>query len=108
MNRFSVAAFVSNSESFGVAVIEASACGLPVIVSSVGGLPEIVQDGVTGIIVPPRDVEATAAAISRLIDDDRARGAMGAAGREFVLKNYEWSENAGRMERLYQSVTHCQ
>jgi glycosyltransferase involved in cell wall biosynthesis len=104
LNSLSVFVVVSQRESFGVTVLEASACSIPVIVSSVGGLPEVVQDGVTGIIVPPRDVEATAAAISRLIDDDRARHAMGVAGREFVLQNYEWSENAGRMERLYESL----
>ncbi len=106
LNSFSifVAVSISEGESFGVAVLEASACGKPVIVSNVGGLSEVVQDGITGVIVPPRDVEATAAAISKFIEDEQARREMGAAGREFVLKDYEWYENASRMERLYHSI----
>ena len=62
-----VAVSVLDSESFGVAVLEASACEKPVIVSDVGGLPEVVENGVTGIVVKVKDIDATAAAIERLI-----------------------------------------
>jgi len=106
LSRFSVFAALSvmDSESFGVAVIEASACELPVVVTSVGGFPEVVVDGITGIVVPPRDPSAAAAAFSTLMEDADMRHKLGAAGREFVLKNYEWSENAGRMNQLYKSI----
>ncbi len=106
LNTFSVFAAVSirESESFGVAALEASACGLPVVVSRIGGLPEVVSNEVTGIIVPPGDVQATADAISRLVDDPALCHRLGAAGRAFVLENYEWNENASRMERLYESI----
>jgi|SRR5579864_437248 len=103
LNRFSVFVALSQSESFGVAVLEASACGLPVVVSNVGGFREVVQDQITGFIVARRDPKAVVAAIAPLIQDDERRKTMGFAGREFVSRNYEWTENADRMERLYLS-----
>jgi len=54
-NMLSVSVSVSNSESFGVAIIEASACAKPVVVSNVGGLPEVVEDGVSGFVVESRN-----------------------------------------------------
>jgi glycosyltransferase involved in cell wall biosynthesis len=104
LRTFSIFAALSLRESFGVAVLEASACKLPVVVTNVDGLPEVVQGGVTGLVIPPRDAEAAAAAFSVLFEDAKLRERLGAAGREFVLQNYEWSENAGRMERLYRSI----
>ena len=106
LNRLSVfaAPSVMDSESFGVAVVEASACELPVVVSDVGGLPEVVKAGVTGFVVPPRDPEAIAAAFLALLENDELRKEMGRAGRKLVEENYEWLENASRMERVYDSV----
>lgn len=103
-NMLSVSVSVSNSESFGVAIIEASACGKPVIVSNVGGLPEVVEDGVTGIVVPPRDPEATADAIEKLVMDDSLKMEMGAAGRERVKKLYDWNNNVCQMIDLYENL----
>lgn len=100
----SVSVSVSNSESFGVAVIEASACEKPVVVSNVGGLPEVVEDGVTGIIVPPRDAEATAAAIERLVLDKNLRRKMGKAGRRRVEKLFNWAENVEQMLGIYRGI----
>lgn len=91
-------------ESFGVAAIEASAAGIPVIASKVGGLTEVVLDGKTGILVPPRDPQALAKAISRLLEDPDLRHRMGKAGRRFVLCHYDWYESTARMERLYESL----
>lgn len=104
LNSFDIYAALKDSESFGVAVIEASACGVPVIVSDAGGLPEVVADGVTGYIVPRKNPQAAAEKIVKLILDEKARKSMGQAGREFVLRNYEWKENADRMERLYWEI----
>ena len=104
LNTFSVFCALSLRESFGVAVLEASACEVPVVVTNTGGLPEVVRDGVTGLIVPPKDLTRTANALERLLVDEPFRSALGVAGRKFVLENYEWSENAARMERVYDSV----
>jgi glycosyltransferase involved in cell wall biosynthesis len=81
--------------------VEASACGLPVVVSDAGGLPEVVLDGKTGFIVPKRDARSAAEKIVLLATDTDLRNHMGREGRAYILKNYEWSENADRMERLY-------
>jgi glycosyltransferase involved in cell wall biosynthesis len=106
LNRFSVfvALSILDSESFGVAVVEASACGLPVVISDVPGMGEVVRDGITGLVVRRRDAAAAAEAISTVIENGKVCKEMGMAGRNFVMKNYEWSENAGRMERLYRLV----
>ena len=104
MLSVSVSVSVSNSESFGVAIIEASACEKPVIVSNVGGLPEVVEDGVTGIIVPPRDVEATANAIERLVLNKELRLQMGKAGRERVKRLYNWDDNVKQMINIYKEI----
>lgn len=106
LSQFSVfvAPSILESESFGVAVLEASACGVPVVVSRIGGLPEVVQDRVTGLMIPPRDANAIAAVLEELREDKFLRAKLGRNGRDFVLQNYEWSENATRMERVYDSL----
>ncbi len=92
---------VSRRESFGVAILEASASGLPVVVSNVGGLPEVVIDHETGFIVQCEDVSSTAAAILRLVKDPELRSRMGSAGREYVQQRYEWRRNVAEMESVY-------
>lgn len=104
LNSFDIYVALSDSESFGVAIVEASACGIPVVVSDAGGLPEVTKDGVTGYIVPRHNPEMAADKLEILINDEELRTKMGKAGREFVLENYEWQENADRMESLYKEV----
>jgi glycosyltransferase involved in cell wall biosynthesis len=94
-------AMPSRAEGFGVAALEAQAMELPVVASRVHGIPDVVEDGGTGLLVPPDDEEALADAIRRLADDARLRAAMGKAGRAFVQRRYRWQANAGQMERLY-------
>lgn len=88
------------SESFGVAVLEASACAVPVVATRVGGVPEVCLDGETGLMVPPRDPRALAAALVRLARDRELRGALGRGGRELVLRRYRWADNVERMITL--------
>jgi len=95
-----------DSESFGVAAVEASACELPVVVSDVGGLPEVVKDGVTGFVVPNGDIEAAADRIVALAQDRELRRAIGRAGRAFVLDEYDWKKNADGMEQIYRTLLH--
>lgn len=105
-NYFDIAVFPSiyESESFGVAVIEAQACGVPVVVSNIGGLPEVVKNGETGIIVPPKDVNALSNALIDLIKDKQKRIKFGNEARKFILSNYDWSENAKIMGKIYKDL----
>ena len=95
---------ISDSESFGVSIIEASACEIPVVVSNAGGLPEVVEDGKTGIVVPVKDIISAAEAIEKLIIDADLRLSMGRKGRERVSKKYNWNENVSLMVDIYHNV----
>ncbi|MDP9238105.1 MAG: glycosyltransferase family 4 protein [Chloroflexota bacterium] len=104
LRRLDIFAMPSTWEGFGVSAVEASAMELPVVASNIHGIPDVVLDGETGILVPPGDPPAIAAAIERLCVDRRLRETMGQAGRAFVEREYSWSDNAALMERLYASM----
>ncbi len=106
LNRLDVYAAPSrlDSESFGVAVIEASACALPVVVSDVGGLSEVVRNGQTGLVVPRDDVPALQAALKRLVMEPDLRARLGRAGRAHVKGAYEWGHCVDLMERCYEQL----
>lgn len=104
MLTISVTVSILDSESFGVAVLEASACAKPVVVSNVGGLPEVVEDGVTGIVVEPRNPEQTADAIERLLGDQELREKMGRAGRDRVQRRYNWNKSVTQMLEIYREL----
>ena len=93
-------------EEFGVAAVEAQAMEIPVISTRVGGVPEVVLDGETGILIEPGDSEQLAQAILTLIENPALRRQMGKRGREHVLANYRWEDNAALMENLYQRIVH--
>jgi glycosyltransferase involved in cell wall biosynthesis len=95
---------VYESETFGVAAIEASASGVANVASRVGGVPEAVIHGKTGLLVPPRDVDALAAACIELIDNPGRRREMGLAGRRFVERYYDWRENTRLMSEIYRAA----
>lgn len=78
----------TEAEPFGLVVIEAMASGRPVIATAQGGPLDIVEDGVTGVLIPPRDPEAMAAAIVALVDNPTRARAMGAAGRTRAVAHY--------------------
>ena len=92
-------------EPFGMVALEAMACGVPVVATSVGGLAETVVDGVTGLLVPPRDPDAIAAALCRLAGDHAAVNRMRAAALR-RSRHYGWPEIAGRTLRIAAEVTH--
>ena len=82
----------TRSEGAPLSVLEAMAAGLPVVASAVGGVPEIVADGATGLLVPPDDAAALAAALEQLLADAALRRRLGAAGRERVRVRFDLAE----------------
>ena len=104
LSKLDIFVALSRYESFGVAVIEASACGLPVVVSEVGGLPEVVKDRKTGLIVPDESPKAAAEAIKSLLVNPSLSRKMGRLGRKHVKNNYSWSSSVSQMEYVYNSV----
>lgn len=80
-------------EGFGLVYLEAAAHGLPVVAHDVGGVSEAVSDGVTGLLVPPHRPVQLAAAFEKLIHDGELRRQLGAAGREWAMRNC-WKESA--------------
>lgn len=90
-----------DSESFGVAIIEASAAGKPVIVSNVGGLPEVTINGKTGFVVPKENPKLAASAIERLVLDAELRHRLGINGRKHVEHNYAWDHCVSVMIDAY-------
>lgn len=86
--RADVFVLASTSEGLPLSILEAMAAGLPVVASSVGGVPEAVEDGETGLLVPPRDPVRLAAALERLLVDPALRRRLGSNGRERVLEHF--------------------
>jgi glycosyltransferase involved in cell wall biosynthesis len=104
LRSFSVFAALSRRESFGVAVLEASACGIPVVVTNVGGLPEVVADGQTALMVSPDDEIEAAGCFERLLLSPSLRNSLGQAGQRWVRRRFEWNRTARVMETLYDEV----
>jgi glycosyltransferase involved in cell wall biosynthesis len=102
--RNSVVVVPSRGEGFGMVALEAAERGRAAIVSDVGGLPEIVADGVTGIVVPPGDVDALAAAIVALASDPGRVRALGAAARARALTAFSDERTAEGVEAVYREA----
>ena len=91
-------------EPFGIVPLEAMACGRPVVASAVGGMLDTVQDGVTGVLVPPRNPEALAGALRPLLADAGLRQRLGEAGRRRAVERYDWARVAHETERAYETI----
>jgi glycosyltransferase involved in cell wall biosynthesis len=94
----------SRRESFGVSAVEASASGLAVIASRFGGLPEIIVDGVTGVLVDPRDTDGFGRAIVTLVNNKSLRKNMGLKGRKRAEKKYKWNNTIEKMLAIYDQM----
>ncbi len=104
LNKLSVYVALSNSESFGVAILEASACQIPVVVSNIGGLAEVVDNEKTGFIVEKNDINDAADKIEELIFDTELRVSMGKEGRKKVEKYYDWNKNVDIVIKIYNKI----
>jgi N-acetyl-alpha-D-glucosaminyl L-malate synthase BshA len=93
----------SETESFGLAALEAMACEVPVVASRVGGLPEVVEDGKSGLLCPPGDIAAMTAACLRL-GDAAVHAAMAAEARRRAVSHFGASRVVPLYEALYREV----
>jgi radical SAM protein with 4Fe4S-binding SPASM domain len=91
-------------EGFGVALLEAAASGLPVVATRTGGIPEAVLEGETGVLVPPGDAPAAAAAIAALLADPARARALGERGRERVLAGFSSPATTGRVLSRWSAI----
>ena len=86
------------------AIMQAMACGLAVVATPVGAIEEAVQRGLTGLIVPPRDATALAAALGALMEDPVRRTAMGKAGRGYAAAHFSIERMLDGMEAVFRRV----
>ncbi|NLG60033.1 MAG: glycosyltransferase [Gammaproteobacteria bacterium] len=98
---FSIFAMSSVSEGYSIALLEACASALAIVATEVGGNGEIVKDHINGLVVPPSDPEALAAALIRLLADPGLATRMGSAGRAWLLENATFNVMASRYLALY-------
>jgi glycosyltransferase involved in cell wall biosynthesis len=94
----------SEYEAFGLVLLEALAQGTPVVASRVGGIPEVVEEGRSGLLVPPRSPAALAEAVLRLWNDRELARTLGRYGRDEVVPRFSWEALADRLDRLYREV----
>jgi glycosyltransferase involved in cell wall biosynthesis len=104
MNASDLLVHPSANEQFGQVLVEAMACGLPTIAAAYRGPKQIVDDGRTGWLIPPDDLEALSDAIIDAVDNPGRRRAMGRAARLEVREKYTWSQIGERLAALVREV----
>jgi glycosyltransferase involved in cell wall biosynthesis len=99
-----IVALTSRLEGTPVSLIEAAASGTPAVATAVGGVPEVVRDGVTGLLVPPRDPIAVAAQLLTLLDDPEGARRMGEEGSRWVRTRFSQDRLADDVTQLYDDL----
>jgi glycosyltransferase involved in cell wall biosynthesis len=94
----------SYREGLPKVLLEAAACARPIVATDVPGCREVVRDGDNGILVPPKDSQALAEAIARLVREPALRARMGASGRDLVVKEFSVERIAGETLGLYREL----
>jgi mannosyltransferase len=102
--RLSIYAFTSRNEGFGLTLIEAMAVGAALVASRAGAAELVIDDGATGVLVPPGDADALAAALEPLMRDPAAAAAMGARARARVVANFSLDAEAEAIARVYRTL----
>jgi len=104
MKGFDLFAMSSVTEGLGTSLLDAMACSRAVVATRAGGIPEIVEDGVTGVLVEPRDHKAMAQQIVRLLRDAPLRARMGEAGRARVGERFTVDRMVAETAAAYERV----
>jgi len=102
--RLTIYAFTSRNEGFGLTLIEAMAAGAALVAARTGAAELVVEDGVTGVLVPPGDADALVAALTPLLEDVALASAMGERGRQRVLEQFSLDVEAGRIAEVYRPL----
>jgi glycosyltransferase involved in cell wall biosynthesis len=104
LNAADLLVLPSVHEQFGAVIVEAMACGLPAVAVDAHGPAEIVENGSTGWLVPPDDLDGLAAALTEAVDDDAERRRRGAAAYEAARGRYSWPALARGLAGVYKEV----
>jgi mannosyltransferase len=102
--RLSIYAFTSRNEGFGLTLIEAMAAGAALVAARAGAAELVVEDGVTGVLVPPGDADALVAALEPLMRDPATAAAMGERGRRRVLQRFSLDAEAAGIADVYSTL----
>lgn len=103
--RLTIYAFTSRNEGFGLTLIEAMASGAALVASRAGAAEFVVEDGVTGMLTPPGDVDALVAALEPLMHDPAAAADMGKRARARVLEKFSLDAEANAIAAVYRMLT---
>lgn len=95
---------ISEAESFGIVLIEAGACGKPVIGSKIGGIPYVIDDERTGLLVPPKNSEALAEAIIKILKNPKLAKKMGENGYKKVRKYFTWDKQVKKTKEIIENL----
>lgn len=94
MQRADGFVLASHHEPLGVVFMEAMACGLPTVATNAGGVKELIEDGISGLLVPPRDAASLATAMKRVMGDPVLGTALAAAGRARIVSDFDAARSA--------------
>ncbi|GIW39869.1 MAG: glycosyl transferase [Candidatus Binatia bacterium] len=101
---FDIFVLSSHDEGMSNAIMEAMAAGKPVVATNVGGAPELIEEGVSGLLVPPREVPPLAAAILRVLENPDLASRLGRAARHAMERGFSLERMVERVERLYETL----
>lgn len=104
MAAATVSVMPSLNEALSNVLLESMAAGSPVVATRVGGTPEAVSDGISGLLVPPDDVEALATAIARLLDDPALASSLGRTARQVIADRFSMERMVQSTQQLYQRL----
>jgi glycosyltransferase involved in cell wall biosynthesis len=104
LRRMDVFAFPSRLEGSPNAILEAMATGLPIVATRIGGIVDLLEDGRTGLLVPPGDAEALAMALGRILRDASFRACLGSRARTRAVRDFSLSGSIARLIDVYRDL----